>query len=262
MKLTRSIKLRSVRISEGEKKEGGTQTFIVAYVMMMFLYMTIILYGQSVMRSVMEEKTSRVVEVLMSSLRPFDMMAGKILGISLVGLTQYIVWAVFGILIFSFGTSILGSFMESSGSIPDMPSISPVIFGYFILFFILGYFLFSALFAVLGSIFNNESEARSYMIFILMPLLIPIMMMTYVIANPDSLTTITLSVFPYTAPIIMLSRICVSSPPVIEIFSSVLILIITIIAEIWVVAKIYRVGILMYGKKPGIREILKWIRYS
>ncbi len=262
MKLTRGIKFEPVRISEGEKKEGGIETFFVAYVFMFILYMTIVLYGQSVMHSIIEEKTSRVVEVLMSSLKPFDLMAGKIVGISLVGLTQYLVWSIIGITVFSFGQSILSGFVGASADIPNIPSIPPMIFVYFIVYFLLGYFLFSGLFAVAGSIVNNESEARSYMFFIIMPLIIPVLMMPYIIGNPDSLTAVVLSLFPFTSPIIMISRICVSSPPVIEILGSFLILILTIIADIWIVSKIYRVGILMYGKKPSIGEVLKWIRYS
>jgi len=262
MKLTQNINFRAIRIAEGEKREGGEQTFFIAYLFMLVLYMTILLYGQFVMQSVMEEKKSRVVEVLLSSLRPFDLMAGKILGMNLVGFTQYLVWAVFAILIFSFGESIMTLFIEPSVNLPDIPSIPPIIFVYLIIFFILGYLLFSGLFATLGAIFNNESEARSYVFVILIPLLLPILMMVYIIGNPDSLLTIILSLIPFTSPIIMLSRICVSSPPIIEIAGSILILILTIVAEIWVVSKIYRVGILMYGKKPKIGEVLKWIKYS
>jgi len=262
MKLTQNISFQSIRIAEGEKREGGEQTFFIAYVFMLVLYMTILLYGQFVMQSVMEEKKSRIVEVLLSSLRPFDLMAGKILGMNLVGFTQYLIWAVFAVLIFSFGEPIISLFIEPSVNLPDIPSIPPMIFVYLIIFFILGYLLFSGLFATLGAIFNNENEARSYVFVILIPLLLPILMMVYIIGNPDSSTTIILSLIPFTSPIIMLSRICVSSPPIIEIVGSVLILILSIVVEIWVVSRIYRVGILMYGKKPKIGEVLKWIKYS
>lgn len=262
MKLTRRIGFNTVRISEGEKKEEGKQTIFIAFVFMMLIYMTIILYGSFIMNSIIEEKRSRVIEVLMSSLKPFDIMAGKILGTSLVGLTQYFIWVFFGILIFSFGENIAGSFMDASGNMLDIPSIQPMIFLYFIVYFILGYLLFSGLFSVVGSIVNNESEARSYMFILIMPLLIPILMMSYVISNPDSTLTIALSLFPYTSPIIMIARICVSSPPPVEVIGSMLILAAAIIGEIWLVAKIFRVGILMYGKKPDLKEIIKWVRYS
>jgi ABC-2 type transport system permease protein len=262
MKLTQRINFEPIRISKDEKKQGGGQTFLVAYILMFALYMTIIIYGTSVMRSVTEEKSSRVVEVLLSSLKPFELMAGKILGVSLVGLTQYFIWAIFAISIFSFGQIILGSFLKSSFNISSIPFISPTIFVYFILFFILGYLLYSGLYAAVGAIVDNESEARSYNFIILMPLILPILIMTYIVGNPESLFSIILSIIPFTSPIIMLLRICVSSVPAFEILISVIVMILTIIAEIWVVSKIYRVGILMYGKKPDIREILKWIRYS
>ncbi|MCK4966316.1 ABC transporter permease [bacterium] len=262
MKLTRGIRLQATRIAEGEKKEGGMQTYFVAFILVFVLYMTILTYGTFVMRSVVEEKSSRIVEILISSVKPFELMAGKIFGISLVGFTQYLIWILFGLLVFSFREPVLNIFMESPGSFPSLPTIPPIIFAYFILFFILGYLLYSGLFAAVGAVINNESESRSYMFPIIMPLILPIMMMSYITGNPDSTTTIFLSLFPLTSPTIMLTRISVSSPPFIEIAGSVLILILTIIAEIWVVAKIYRVGILMYGKKPGIGEIIKWIKYS
>ena len=262
MKLTRGIRLQATRIAEGEKKEGGMQTYFVAFILVFVLYMTILTYGTFVMRSVVEEKSSRIVEILISSVKPFELMAGKIFGISLVGFTQYLIWILFGLLVFSFREPVLNIFMESPGSFPSLPTIPPIIFAYFILFFILGYLLYSGLFAAVGAVINNESESRSYMFPIIMPLILPIMMMSYITGNPDSTTTIFLSLFPLTSPTIMLTRISVSSPPFIEIAGSVLILILTIIAEIWVVAKIYRVGILMYGKKPSVGEILEWIKYS
>lgn len=262
MKLTRRTKFEVVRISESGKKEGGEHTFAVAYILMFILYMALILYGTLVMRSVMDEKTSRVIEVLMSSLKPFDLMGGKILGMGLVGLTQFFVWVSMAILVFSFGKSVLGNIIGPSANIGVIPYIEPMIFVYLILFFILGYFLYSGLFAFIGSAFDNEADARPYSIFVMMPLIIPMLMMSYVIGNPDSSGTIALSMIPFTSPIIMLIRICVSSVTVIEILGMILIIVVTIIAEIWVVARIYRVGILMYGKKPGIREILKWVRYS
>lgn len=252
MKLTRNISLNTERITEGEKKGSAGQTFIIGYVMMLVLYMTILIYGTFVLRSVVEEKSSRIIEILMSSVKPFELMAGKIFGLCLVGFTQYVIWIFTALVVLSFTPT---AFMS-------LPQIQPVLFVYFVLFFILGYLLYSALYAAVGSIINNESESRSYMIPIIMPLIIPIMLMSYIIGNPDAPLTVFLSLFPYTSPTVMMTRICVSSPPLIEIAGSILILIISIIAEIWIVAKIYRVGILMYGKKPTPGEILKWIRYS
>lgn len=175
-------------------------------------------------------------------------MAGKILGISFVGLTQYFIWAIFAISIFSFGQIIFGFLLKSSFNISSIPFISPTIFFYFILYFILGYLLFSGLFATVGAIVDNESEARSYYFIIFIPLIFPLLIMMYVVGNPESLLSVILSIIPFTSPLIMLLRICVSSVPAFEILTSVIVMILTITAEIWIVSKIYRVGILMYGK--------------
>ena len=218
--------------------------------------MAILIYGQVIMRGVIEEKSSRVVEVVLSSLRPFQLMMGKILGIGAVGLTQFSIWTLFGI-----GASIYSTSFIPAGAGFSMPSIPAHVFVYFVVFFILGYFLFGTLFAAIGSMVNSEKEAQQLVMPVTMFLIIPIMLMIFIIRAPDSSLAVFLSFIPFFAPILMFLRITVLLPPFGQIGASIVILILTILLMVWLTAKIYRVGILMYGKRPKFAEIVRWIRY-
>jgi ABC-2 type transport system permease protein len=258
---TRRVGLKTIKVTERGEQEDVGGTFVIAYVLVLILYMTLFFYGSIIMRGVIEEKSSRVVEVVLSSLRPFELMAGKILGIAAVGLTQYAIWALFGMAASRYGR------MLAAGAVPGasgfkMATIPPYIFVYFVVFFILGYFLYSVLFATIGSMVNSEKEAQQLLFPISMLLVVPMLMMMLVLKSPSGSTSVVLSLIPFFAPILMLMRICVLLPPFSQIAASIGILILTIILLIWVAAKIYRVGILMYGKRPNIGEIVKWIRYK
>jgi len=258
---TRRVGLKTIKVTERGEQEDVGGTFVIAYVLVLILYMTLFFYGSIIMRGVIEEKSSRVVEVVLSSLRPFELMAGKILGIAAVGLTQYAIWALFGMAASRYGG------MLAAGAVPGasgfkMATIPPYIFVYFVVFFILGYFLYSVLFATIGSMVNSEKEAQQLLFPISMLLVVPMLMMMLVLKSPSGSTSVVLSLIPFFAPILMLMRICVLLPPFSQIAASIGILILTIILLIWVAAKIYRVGILMYGKRPNLREIVKWIRYK
>ncbi|MCJ7588615.1 MAG: ABC transporter permease [Candidatus Aminicenantes bacterium] len=258
---TRRVGLKTIKVTERGEQEDVGGTFVIAYVLVLILYMTLFFYGSIIMRGVIEEKSSRVVEVVLSSLRPFELMAGKILGIAAVGLTQYAIWALFGMAASRYGG------MLAAGAVPGasgfkMATIPPYIFVYFVVFFILGYFLYSVLFATIGSMVNSEKEAQQLLFPISMLLVVPMLMMMLVLKSPSGSTSVVLSLIPFFAPILMLMRICVLLPPFSQIAASIGILILTIILLIWVAAKIYRVGILMYGKRPNIGEIVKWIRYK
>jgi len=260
---TRPVRLDTIKVSEkGQERDTGG-SFIVTFVMVMILYMTMVIYGSMILRGVLEEKTNRVVEIVLSSLRPFQLMMGKILGIALVGLTQYAIWASFGFLVSQYGGSIIGAIApaaKSSGF--AIASIPFYVFIYFIVFFLLGFFLFAALYAAVGSAVNNEKEAQQMAFPVTMCLIIPIMIMQYVIKSPNSSASVILSLIPFFAPILMLQRITIIMPPVAQVAGSIGLLIITTVGMIWLAGKIYRVGILMTGKKPSLPEILKWIRYK
>lgn len=242
-----------------ERDAGGT--FIISYFLVLVLYMTLLFYGQIILRGVIEEKSSRVVEIVLSSLKPFQLMAGKIVGIAAVGFTQYAIWALFGIAASRYSKTILTGFFPAAASFP-MPTIPSYILIYFVLFFILGYFLYATMYAAIGSMVNSEKEAQQLIMPVVMFLVVPILLMMFVIRSPDSTFSVVLSLIPFFAPILMLLRICVLLPPFPQIAASILLLFLSIVLMIWLVAKIYRVGILMYGKRPGFGEILKWIRYS
>jgi ABC-2 type transport system permease protein len=212
------------------------------------------------MRGVIEEKTSRVVEIVLSSMKPFQLMAGKILGIAAVGFTQYAIWTVFGVALATKGRSL------ASGAVPQMdmfriPTIPPYVFFYFVVFFILGYFLYSTLFAAIGSMVNSEKEAQQLMMPVIMMLVVPLLMIMFVMRSPGSSLSVVLSLIPFFAPMLMMLRISVLLPPWPQVLGSILLLVLAILFMIWLSAKIYRVGILMYGKPPRLAEIVRWIRY-
>jgi ABC-2 type transport system permease protein len=257
----RPVKLDTKKVTTRgvERDVGGT--FIIAFVLALILYMTVIFYGQIILRGVIEEKSSRVVEIVLSSLRPFQLMAGKILGIAAVGFTQYAIWALFGIAATRYSGNVVSRFFPEAAGL-QIPTIPAYIFVYFIIFFILGYFLYGTMYAGIGSMVNNEKEAQQLVMPVTMFLVVPIMLMMFVVRSPDSSVSVVLSLIPFFAPILMLLRISVLLPPFPQIAVSIVLLILTTVLMIWVSAKIYRVGILMYGKRPGFAEIIKWMRHG
>ena len=251
------VELQPIKITKkGEEKDTGG-TFMISYILALIIYMAILIYGQVIMRGVIEEKSSRVVEVVLSSLKPFQLMMGKILGIGAVGLTQFSIWTLFGI-----GASVYGTSFIPAGANFAIPSIPPHVFVYFVVFFILGYFLYGTIYAAVGSMVNSEKEAQQLVMPITMFLIVPIMLMIFIIRAPNSSIAVFLSFIPFFAPILMFLRITVLLPPFGQIGASIVILILTILLMIWLTAKIYRVGILMYGKRPKLAEIVRWIRYK
>ncbi len=243
------------------------------YMVMMF----IIIYGAMVMRSVIEEKTSRIVEVIISSVKPFQLMLGKVIGTAGAGLLQFLIWAVIiGILLFIgswfFGvdtmsgtnTAQMEAMAQSEaqfafGEIAQLPLFS--IFFWFILFFLGGYLLYSSIYAAIGSAVDNETDTQQFMLPVLMPLMIGFYIgFATVINDPHGTVSVIFSMIPFTSPIVMLMRIPFGVPWW-QIVISLILLYVTFFFVIWVAAKIYRVGILMYGKKASYKELWKWIRY-
>jgi len=220
----------------------------------MILYMTILLYGITIARGVIEEKSSRVVEILLSSVSPFQLMFGKILGIGSVGLTQYIIWGTFAMGLSAFVTSLVGT------NITNLISGTTIIF--FIIFFILGFLLFSTMYAAVGAMCNTEHEMQNYQFVLVMFLVVPMLMAVFIVQNPNSTVAITLSLIPFFTPMLMFMRINLITPPPFQIGLSIVLTILTILLMIKLSAKIFRVGILMYGKKPSLAEIVKWLKYS
>lgn len=239
-----------------EGVEEGVPRFVIGMVMLFFIYMTTLFYGLFVMRGVIEEKQSRIVEVVISSIKPFQLMMGKLIGIGLVGLTQYTVWILSAVLLGTVGVSVFAS----QGVV--MPNIPPIWLVYFIVYFILAYFLFATLYAMVGAMVSTEEDAQQAQMPVTMIIIVPMLLFPMIMTNPDSPIAVTLSMIPFFAPTLMMMRIAMVNPPLYQIIGSMLLMVVTIIAAVWVVGRIYRVGILMYGKRPSIAELGKWLRYS
>ncbi|HJQ70726.1 MAG TPA: ABC transporter permease [Blastocatellia bacterium] len=253
----KSVDLRKIKVGpEGESEDSGVPTFIIAFIMLFFIYITILFYGIFVMRGVIEEKQSRIVEVVVSSVKPFQMMIGKIIGIGLVGLTQYAIWILSGALLSYAGAKIFAS----TGA--DMPKVPASLAVYFIIYFLLGYFLYATLYAMVGAMVSSEEDAQQVQFPVTILIVIPMMVFSLVMNNPNSPTSVTLSMIPFFTPTLMMLRIAVDPPPWWQIALSMLLMIVTILGVIWLAARIYRVGILMYGKRPSLAELGRWLRYS
>ena len=259
--LRKWINLRTFKVTRGgaEKEDRGL-SFVVTFIMVMFLYMALIMYGAFVMRSVYEEKLSRVVEIIISSCKPFQLMAGKVLGIGAVGLTQYFIWAAVAALLTIYSSSIVNIFWggASDFSIPTIP-ISVLI--YFVIFFVLGYLLYATLYAALGAMVNSDQDAQQLQFPVVMIIVLAFIFAFYIIRNPTTNLSVIISLIPFLSPITMFTRIAVLTPPFGEIALSIALLLATIIFMIWLAGKIFRIGILMYGKRPTLPELLNWIKY-
>ncbi len=254
--LTRRLDMDTFKVETGgevQKDEGFS--FFISYILVFTLYMVVLLYGQQIMHSVIEEKTSRVIEVVISSVRPFHLMLGKIIGICSVGLTQFLLWIGAVVFLLTYA----GAFLPIADA--GLPNIPISFFLFFLLFFILGYFLYAAMYAAIGAMVNSEQEAQQLQFFVISFLILGIVMMMPIIKAPDSSLAVVLSTIPFISPITMFLRITVQMPPISQLALSIGLLVVTIIATVWVVSRIYRIGILMYGKRPNLPEVMKWIRY-
>ena len=257
-KFMKPVDLKIFKVgSGGESKAGGVrQDFMVAFALLFFLYISVLFYGLFVMRGVIEEKQSRIVEIVISSVKPIQMMIGKLIGIGLVGLTQIGIWAVSAALISMFGRRLLASQQS------QIPAIPMSLLLYFVLYFVLGFFLFATLYAIVGAIVSSEEDAQQVQFPVTMLIVVPMMIFGMVMSNPNSTSSIVLSLVPFFAPTLMMLRISVTNPPVWQIILSMLIMVVTILGFLAVAAKIYRVGILMYGKRPSLAELGRWLRYT
>ena len=194
--------------------------------------------------------------MLLSSVRPLELMVGKVVGVGAVGLTQVLVWVVIGAI--ASAPSVLALGGTSNPGI----DFSGKVAGAFAVFFLLGYLLYSTLFATLGAIVNSEQEAQQWQMFVTLPIIVPIVMMTAVLRQPNAGFAVWMSLVPFFSPILMFARVVVQTPPIWQIALSIGLLVAAIYAALWLCSRIYRVGILMYGKKPTLPEIVKWVRYA
>jgi ABC-2 type transport system permease protein len=257
-KLNAEVHIETQSIQNGTtKKKSAMGSYFGAYIMMMLLYVSVILYGMNVSRSIIEEKTTRVFEVLLSTLRPIDLMFGKIIGVGAVGLTQIGAWVLMGAAALSY-PMLIYMMQKNDFSL----NIGPAQLVYFLIFFVLGYLFYSAMSAALGASVNSDRELQQLSMIVTGPLIAAIVCLNYVVASPDSTTSQWLSLFPPFTPLLMYLRISVSAVPVWQIALSIALLAASTVFMILICSRIYRVGILMYGKRPTLPELLRWLRYS
>lgn len=292
-----NIKISNIKwTKDGEAKKSNTGLVMgIGYASGLLIYMFIFIYGSMVMRGVIEEKTSRIVEVIVSSVKPFQLMMGKIVGVGLVGLTQFVLWVVLTIALVLGASTFLGAefqqpktteqfsgtemFSEQSAVnapavseeigddfiadiLGSFESVEPVkILLAFLFFFLFGYLMYGSLFAIIGSAVDNETETQQFMLPVTLPLVLGIILMANVMNNPDGALAFWFSMFPLTSPVLMMVRMPFDVP-FWQILLSGAILILAILGAIWMAAKIYRTGILMYGKKVSYKEIWKWLKYK
>ncbi len=253
--LTRKLDLKTIRLTLGGEREDHGASAIFSIILMMMLYTTVLMWGQAVLTGVIEEKSNRVVEVIVSAIPSVNLLAGKLLGVGAAGLTQFLVWAL------SIGAvSVAGAALAAAGG-AHMPEVTPLLLVSFVLYFLLGYLLYSSLFAAVGASVNTTQEAQSLAFPVFMPLVIGVMFFPMVLQSPDSTLSTVLSLIPFLTPLLMFLRITVLTPPLWQIGLSLVLTGATILAVLWVAARVYRVGILMYGKRPTFPEIVRWINH-
>ena len=276
--------------AEGEKESSSGASTAIGYICAFMIYITIFVYGAQVMRGVMEEKMNRIVEVVISSVKPFELMMGKIIGVALVGLTQFFLWIALTFAITSVSSQFLGtnrfeaqmSQVQAQTNAAD-PKVKaqikqktdstfeaitnavstlniPLIIATFLFYFLGGYLLYSALFAAIGSAVDNEADTQQFMMPITIPIILSIVMAQFVLREPDGALAFWMSMIPFTSPIIMMVRIPFGVPAW-QIGLSMTLLVLGFVGTTWLAARIYRIGILMYGKKVSYKELSKWISY-
>jgi ABC-2 type transport system permease protein len=279
---------------EGEKTSSSGAATVIGGICAFLIYMSVFIYGTQVMRGITEEKTSRIVEVIISSVKPFQLMLGKIIGVALVGLTQFVLWILLTTALTSATSAVLSSKMaESSPEVAQemqkmqngMPSPTagmpgsnvenpvsevlnainslnlPLILGCFLFYYLGGYLLYSALFGAVGAAVDNDADTQQFMLPITLPIIFSFVFAQFVLRDPDGTLAFWTSMIPFTSPIIMMVRIPFGVPAW-EIALSMVLLVIGFMGTTWLAARIYRVGILMYGKKVSYRELAKWIFYK
>jgi ABC-2 type transport system permease protein len=251
----RPVQVETVRMEHGQEgKSDSSAMFFAVFAMVMLLYVAVIFYGVSVMRSVLEEKNTHIMEVLLSSTTSSELMAGKLLGVGAVGLTQIGIWMVMAGVIA----------LPSLAFYPRLSSIriSPFALAAFVLLFLLGYLLYSAVYASIGAVVTTEQEGQQMQFIIVLPLIIAVFLMGPVMRAPDAPFAVWTSMVPFLSPVLLYLRIAVQPPPAWQIALSLALLVGTIAGMLVLCARIYRVGVLMYGKRPTLPEIVKWLKYA
>ena len=256
--ISRPVNFDEKGLNERGEEKDATGVFIASFGIGMMIYITLAIYGQAIMAAVVEEKETRVAEILFSSARPFQLMLGKLVGVGLAGLTQLSIW-VGSVAVFLAIAATQVSLTQLLGS---LPVITPVMFFYFLIFFLLGFFIYASIFALIGAMVTSVQEGGQFAFPPVMILLIGFYFSFAVVRDPNSDLSFWVSIAPFFAPITMPVRIIAETPPVWQIVLAFVVNAVAIAALVWLTARVYRIGMLMYGKRATIPEMWKWIRQA
>ena len=255
------IQIDAERLDERGRGNSGIGSLILGYLVAFLLYMMIALYGQSILRGVMEEKTTRVAEVVVASVPTDTLLAGKVLGGGAVGITQQLIWVACGLLLYV----VREPLMKALGvdQLPfSLPSVSLVFVGVVMAFYLLGFLFYASLFAAVGAMVSNQEDAQQASMPVMVLLVFSVIFMQPMLLAPQSNFARLLSLFPSSAPILMPLRMSMVQVPWYEVVGALLSVAVACVFSIWASARIYRVGLLMYGKRPSLRELVRWVRYA
>lgn len=256
--LSRNVNLEVKGIDERGEETDSTGVMIASFIIGLMIYITLAIYGQAIMGAVVEEKETRIAEILFSSARPFVLMMGKLVGVGLAGLTQLAIWVVSGVFIIG----ILAVQVDTAPLLASVPTITPLMIVYFLIFFLLGFFIYASIFALIGSMVTTVQEGGQFAFPPIMILLIGFYFSFAVIRDPNSTLSFWVSIAPFFAPITMPVRILAETPPFWQIALSIAINAAAIAGLVWLASRVYRVGMLMYGKRATVPEVWKWIRQA
>ena len=259
----RRVSLRTERVSDGKLTgQSGSASFLLAYVMSFMLYLALLLYGMQVMGSVVEEKSTRIVEVLVSSLTPFQLLLGKVVGVASVALVQLGIWAGTAMVLTTYRIQVAGLVGASSKSVSDLPipTVTPMMLAVFLGFFVLGFFFYAAMYAAVGSMCNSHQEAQQSQTPVTLFVAAGLLLMFSLLSEPNGTMAHVLSYVPFFAPFVTPVRYSLSPLPWSELLLSALAMVAGLVVVVWIAARIYRVGILSYGKKPKLAEVARWVR--
>jgi ABC-2 type transport system permease protein len=260
-----NIDMKTLRISKrGATGESGVATFLLGYALAVILYVVMLAYGITVMRSVVQEKSDRVIELLISSLRPFELMFGKVIGVGGVGLLQMLIWGVVGLGTMKYRAKLLGLFGVKADAVASfqLPHIGTDLLVIVLVYFVLGYLFYSALFAMVGAAVNSETEAGQAQQPVMMLLVVSMILSIGAIGDPSGPIARWGSLIPFSSPIVMPVRAATSDVAPTELALSLALMVGATLLAMWVAGRIYRIGILMYGKRPSMKELWRWARQS
>jgi len=256
--LSRNVDFDSKSLDEKGDEKDSDGVFIASFIIGMMIYITLAIYGQMILAAVVEEKETRIAEILFSSAKPFELMMGKLTGVGLAGLTQLGIWVTSALILVGFGLAQ----MSAAGMDISIPNISPLMVVLFFVYFLLGFFVYASIFALIGSMVTTMQEGGQFSLPPIMLLLVGFYFSFAVIRDPNSSLSFWVSIAPFFAPITMPVRILAETPPYWQIALSIFINAATIAGLVWLASRVYRVGMLMYGKRATIPEVWKWIRQN